>query len=213
MSEKVRITESDLLLIVDVQNDFCPGGALAVPHGDEVVQPINRICGAFSHAALTQDWHAEGHVSFASSHKGANPFETIMLPYGEQILWPDHCVRGTGGADFPKELDTVRSEVTIRKGFHRDVDSYSAFRENDRKTPTGLAGYMRTRGFRRLFLAGLATDFCVLHSALDARAEEFEVFVIEDAVRGIDVAGSINRAWRAMADAGVRQIRELELMR
>jgi nicotinamidase/pyrazinamidase len=213
MSEKIKVSESDLLLVVDVQDDFCPGGALAVPHGDEVVPVINRVCRAFVHAGLTQDWHPDGHISFASSHRGMKPFETVALPYGEQVLWPDHCVCGTAGAGFHKDLDTLRAELILRKGFHPSVDSYSAFQENDRSTPTGLAGYLRTRAFRRLFLAGLATDFCILYSALDGRAEGFDVFVIEDAVRGIDVGGSLGKAWKSMAEAGIRRIHEQDLLR
>ncbi len=200
-----------VLLVVDVQNDFCRSGALAVPHGDEVVPIINRVSGKFAHVGLTQDWHPRGHVSFASSHKGKIPLQTITLPYGEQILWPDHCVSGTGGADFHPLLEIGRAEAIVRKGFDPSIDSYSAFYENDRKTPTGLSGYLRDRGIRQICLAGLATDFCVLYSALDARREGFEVWVIEDAVRGIDVDHSEAKAWQAMTDAGVRRIHERNL--
>jgi nicotinamidase/pyrazinamidase len=211
MSSKIHVSSLDLLLVIDVQNDFCGGGALEVPHGDDVVPVINRLAVKFAHVALTQDWHPKGHVSFASSHKGKEPLQTITLPYGEQILWPDHCVPGTKGAEFHPGLDTTRAEVIIRKGFNRAVDSYSAFYENDHKTSTGLAGYLRSRGLERLFLVGLATDFCVLYSALDARSEGFEVFAIEDAVRGIDIGASVEKAWRTMAEAGARRIREQDL--
>lgn len=195
--------EKSVLLVVDVQNDFCPNGALAVPGGDEVVPVVNCLSRQFPHVILTQDWHCEGHLSFASSHPGKKPLERVELPYGEQILWPDHCVRGTPGAEFHPELDGTPCELVIRKGYHREIDSYSAFFENDRRTPTGLAGYLRERGLRRLFLAGLATDFCVAYTALDARRLGFEVTVIEAACRGIDVQGSLAAAWKQMAGAGV----------
>lgn len=195
--------ERDVLVIVDVQNDFCPGGALAVPEGDAVVPAVNRLAAQFAHVILTQDWHPPGHLSFASSHAGKNPFETIELAYGAQILWPDHCVQGTEGAAFHRDLDVPHAELIIRKGFLRAIDSYSAFRENDRRTPTGLASYLRERGFERLTLAGLATDFCVLFSALDAREAGFEIAVAAGACRGIDLDGSLAGAMRAMAEAGV----------
>jgi nicotinamidase/pyrazinamidase len=182
--------DKDVLIVVDVQNDFCPGGNLAVPKGDEVVPLINRLAGRFPHVLLTQDWHPPGHQSFASSHPGKQPFETTDMPYGEQILWPDHCVQGTAGADFHPGLDIPHAELVLRKGFRRAVDSYSAFYENDRKTPTGLAGYLRERGLRSVFLAGLAFDFCVFYSAEDGHREGFNVSVIEDACRAIDVGGS-----------------------
>ncbi len=195
--------ERDVLVIVDVQNDFCPGGALAVPEGDAVVPAVNRLAAQFAHVILTQDWHPPGHLSFASSHAGKNPFETIELAYGAQILWPDHCVQGTEGAAFHRDLDVPHAELIIRKGFLRAINSYSAFCENDRRTPTGLASYLRERGFERLTLAGLATDFCVLFSALDAREAGFEIAVAAGACRGIDLDGSLARAMRAMAEAGV----------
>jgi len=213
MNSGIEIRTEDMLLGVDIQVDFCPGGALAVPAGDGVVPVVNRIAAKFAHFALTQDWHPRGHVSFASSHAGKVPLQTIILPYGEQILWPDHCVPGTKGAELHPALQTDRVEVILRKGFHPAIDSYSAFYENDRRTSTGLSGYLRSRGMARLFLAGLATDFCVLYSALDARREGFEVFVIEDAVRGIDVHGSIASAWRAMSDAGIWRIHEKDMLR
>ena len=195
--------ERDVLVIVDVQNDFCPGGALAVPEGDAIVPAVNRLAAQFAHVILTQDWHPPGHLSFASSHAGKNPFAAIELAYGEQILWPDHCVQGTEGAAFHRDLDVPHAELILRKGYLRAIDSYSAFCENDRRTPTGLASYLRERGFERLTLAGLATDFCVLFSALDAREAGFEVAVAAGACRGIDLDGSLAGAMRAMAEAGV----------
>jgi nicotinamidase/pyrazinamidase len=193
------------LLVVDVQNDFMPGGALAVPGGDEVVPVVNRLVGRFEHVVLTQDWHPRRHISFASSHPGKNPFETIELAYGTQVLWPDHCVQGTSGAVFHPDLDVTKAQLVIRKGHHAGIDSYSAFLEADRKTSTGLAGYLRERGFGQLYVCGLATDFCVAWTALDARAAGFEVTVIEDACRAIDLDGSLSRAWFDMAAAGVRR--------
>ncbi len=194
----------DALLVIDVQNDFCPGGALAVADGDAVVPVINRLAGAFASVLMTQDWHPAGHSSFASSHAGRNPFETVELDYGTQVLWPDHCVQGSAGAAFHKDLDLPGAELIIRKGFRPAIDSYSAFYENDQSTPTGLTGYLRTRGFTRVFLAGLATDFCVAYSALDARREGFEAVLLEDACRAIDLDGSLAAARTQMAEAGVR---------
>jgi len=192
MTERMpTIADTDLLLVIDVQNDFCPGGALAVPRGDEVVPAINRLGRLFRHVILTQDWHPAGHQSFASSQPGKKPFEETALPYGRQVLWPDHCVQGTAGAAFRADLNLPQAELIIRKGYNPAIDSYSAFRENDRRTPTGLAGYLRERGFTRLFLAGLALDFCVRYSAEDGKAEGFEVLVVEDACRGIDLEGSV----------------------
>ncbi|HVL55368.1 MAG TPA: bifunctional nicotinamidase/pyrazinamidase [Burkholderiaceae bacterium] len=199
---------SDVLLIVDVQNDFCPGGALAVAGGDEVVPAINRVASRFEHLVLTQDWHPAGHRSFASSHAGQQPFASIRVDYGEQTLWPDHCVQGTAGAAFHPELDVRRAELILRKGFRPQIDSYSAFYENDRRTPTGLAGYLRERGLRRVFLAGLATDYCVAYSALDARRLGFDAVVLHDACRAIDLHGSLDRALRQMAAADVALIED-----
>lgn len=196
--------ERDVLLVVDVQNDFCPGGALAVPDGDAVVPIVNRLAARFAHVILTQDWHPPGHLSFASAHPGKTPFATVEAFYGPQILWPDHCVQGTEGAAFHPELDIPHAELVLRKGFLPEIDSYSAFRENDRRTPTGLASYLRERGFERVTLAGLATDFCVLYSALDARAAGFGVTVATAACRGIDLDGSLGRALQSMAEAGAR---------
>ena len=181
----------DVLLVVDVQNDFCPGGNLAVPRGDEVVPLINGLADKFAHVVLTQDWHPRGHLSFASAHPGRKPFETIELAYGPQVLWPDHCVQDSTGAAFSDDLKIPQAELVLRKGYHREIDSYSAFYENDRKTHTGLGGYLRERGLKRVFLAGLAYDFCVRYSAEDAHREGFAAVVIEDACRGIDVDGSV----------------------
>jgi nicotinamidase/pyrazinamidase len=195
--------DREVLLIVDVQNDFCPGGALAVPDGDAIVPVVNKLATGFPHVILTQDWHPPGHASFASSHPGKQPFDTIEVSYGEQILWPDHCVQGTHGAAFHPGLDVPHAELVIRKGFRRAIDSYSAFRENDRRTPTGLTNYLKERGFEHITLCGLATDFCVLFSAIDAREAGFQVSIVTSACRGIDVDGSIARAIRSMSEAGV----------
>src|SRR6185437_4941539 len=197
----VRPDETDVLLVVDVQNDFCPGGALAVPEGDAVAPVINRLAERFAHVVMTQDWHPRDHRSFASAHPRRKPFETIELPYGRQTLWPNHCVQETPGAAFHPRLDLPRAEMVVRKGFRRDIDSYSAFRENDQRTTTGLAGYLRERGFARVFLAGLATDFCVHYSAVDARREGFAAMLIEDACRAIDLDGSLAAALRQMQAA------------
>ncbi len=202
----MKLGESDALLVIDVQNDFLPGGALAVPDGDAVIAPVNALASRVPHVIVTQDWHPAGHSSFASSYPARAPFETVAMPYGDQVLWPDHCVQAGKGAELAAGLELGRAELVIRKGFNGEVDSYSAFLEADRMTPTGLAGYLRERGLTRLFLAGLATDFCVAWSALDARAAGFTVFVIEDAVRGIDLDGSVAKAWTAMSAAGVEQI-------
>ena len=193
----------DLLLVVDPQNDFCPGGALAVPEGDEIMPRINRLAERFNHVVVTQDWHPAGHGSFASSHSGKAPFETVEMAYGTQVLWPDHCVQGTPGAAFHSDLALPQAELIIRKGFRKEIDSYSAFYENDRRTPTGLAGYLRERGVSRLHICGLATDFCVAYSAQDAASEGFEVVVLEDACRAIDLEGSLAAAMTAMREAGV----------
>lgn len=202
---------TDCLVIIDVQNDFCPDGALAVPEGDAVVPIINALHQKFAHRVLTQDWHPAGHSSFASSHPGESAFAMTTLAYGEQVLWPDHCVQGSDGAAFHADLNTHGAELIIRKGFRRDIDSYSAFFENDQQTPTGLSGYLRTRGFQRLYLCGLATDFCVGFSALDARQEGFDVFLLDDACRAIDLDGSLANAWQKMLNAGVQRIDSSQL--
>jgi nicotinamidase/pyrazinamidase len=199
----------DLLLIIDVQNDFCPGGALAVADGDATVPVINRLSQRFGHVAVTQDWHPSGHSSFATSHPGSSPFETIDMPYGPQTLWPDHCVQGTPGAALHPLLSTERAELVIRKGFRPEIDSYSAFFENDRRTPTGLAGYLRERGLKKIFLVGLATDYCVHYSAVDARRLGFDTIVIEAGCRAIDLNGSLAAAWTSMQEAGVQRIGDI----
>lgn len=201
----------DVLLVVDVQNDFIPGGALAVKEGDLIVPLVNRIAAGFEHVIMTQDWHTPGHISFASTHPGKKPFETTRLGYGTQVLWPDHCVQGTAGADFHRDLRILHAELVIRKGYRGQMDSYSAFFEADGKSTTGLSGYVRDRGFRRVFLVGLATDFCVCWSALDARKVGVGALVIEDACRGIDADGSLAKAWSQMAKAGVKRIRSGDL--
>ncbi|NOD94347.1 bifunctional nicotinamidase/pyrazinamidase [Ruegeria sp. HKCCD4884] len=193
------------LLVIDVQNDFCPGGALAVAGGDEIVAPINAMMDDFDAVILTQDWHPAGHSSFASSHEGKNPFDLIEMPYGPQVLWPDHCVQGSQGATFHSDL-RVNGDLILRKGFRGAIDSYSAFFENDQKTPTGLKGYLETRGIDRLTLVGLATDFCVHYSAVDAARLGFDVTVRMDACRAIDMEGSLAAAEQAMRDAGVTLI-------
>jgi nicotinamidase/pyrazinamidase len=199
------------LIVIDVQNDFCPGGALAVSKGDEVVRPINRLIQVFDHVVLTQDWHPKGHSSFASSHSGGAPFTNVAMAYGEQTLWPDHCVQGTPGADFHRDLAWTKAELIIRKGFRTAIDSYSAFFENDRATPTGLGGYLRERGLRRLVMAGLATDFCVAYSALDAARLGFQVAVAMDACRAIDLGGSLKAAEDQMRAAGVKLTESAQL--
>ena len=195
-----------VLLVMDVQNDFLPGGALAVPRGDEVVPVVNRLAARFANVILTQDWHPANHISFASRHPGKKPFETVELAYGTQVLWPDHCVQGSRGADFAAGLAVAHAQAVIRKGYHAHTDSYSALLEADRVTPTGLAGMLRERGIRRVYCCGLATDFCVAWSALDAQAAGFETWVIEDACRAIDTGGSLAAARRDLAAAGVRMI-------
>ncbi len=195
------------LIVIDVQNDFCPGGALAVPDGDAVVPGINALIAEMQAAGaavvLTQDWHPAGHSSFASAHPGKAPMEMIGMPYGPQVLWPDHCIQGSPGAAFHPDLETDRADLLIRKGFNPAIDSYSAFFENDRTTPTGLEGYLRTRGVTRLVMAGLATDFCVNYSALDAARLGFAVEVRTGLCRGIDLNGSMDAAVSSMRDAGV----------
>jgi nicotinamidase/pyrazinamidase len=195
--------DGEVLLVIDLQNDFCPGGRLAVPRGDEVIPIVNRLARDFRHVVLTQDWHPEGHSSFASSHPGKAPFSEITMPYGPQTLWPDHCVWQTEGARFHKALDIPGAELVIRKGFRPEIDSYSAFFENDRKTPTGLLGYLRERGIKRVVCVGLAFDYCVRYSAEDAAAHGFDTIVIEDACRAIDLAGSAADARASFRDKGI----------
>jgi nicotinamidase/pyrazinamidase len=205
MTTGIKPGAADVLLVVDVQNDFCPGGRLAVPRGDEAVAPINALARRFAHVVLTQDWHPPGHHSFASTHRRA-PYETIAASYGPQILWPDHCVQATHGAALHRDLRIPHAQLILRKGFRPEIDSYSAFFENDRRTPTGLGGYLRERGFERIFIAGLAFDFCVRYSAEDARAQGFTAIVIDDACRGIDVEGSIEAARGSFAACGVETL-------
>jgi nicotinamidase/pyrazinamidase len=193
----------DLFIAVDLQNDFCPGGALAVPDGDAVIPLINEVARKFKHQVMSQDWHPRGHTSFASSHDGCAPFESIEMPYGLQTLWPDHCIQMTEGAEFHAGIDLPGVVLIVRKGYDAQIDSYSAFFENDRTTPTGLNGFMRERGFERLFVAGLALDFCVQYTALDAATHGFETIVVTDACRAIDLGGSLEAAMTAMRDAGV----------
>lgn len=193
----------EALIVIDVQNDFCPGGALAVPSGDQIVPAVNDLIARHEHVVLSQDWHPAGHLSFASSHPGRQPYETIAAPYGQQVLWPDHCVQGTAGAEFHPGLVRTKAELVLRKGFRRGIDSYSAFFENDRTTPTGLGGYLRERGIDTLVFAGLATDFCVAYSALDAVRLDFSATVAMDACRAIDLDGSLAAMVEKMKDAGV----------
>ncbi|WP_417695197.1 bifunctional nicotinamidase/pyrazinamidase [Pseudomonas sp.] len=194
------------LVVIDVQNDFIPGGQLAVPGGDEIVPLINRLGRSFRHVILTQDWHPAGHASFASSHPDKQPFDLIQLPYGEQKLWPDHCIQGTQGAALHPALDLPHAQLIIRKGCNPGIDSYSAFLEADRQTPTGLTGYLKERGIDTVYMVGLALDFCVMFSTLDARAAGFNTLVVLDACRGIDIDGSMEAAIRRMQQAGVALI-------
>jgi nicotinamidase/pyrazinamidase len=203
--------ESHVLLVIDVQNDFCPGGALAVPHGDELVPIINRLASRFPNVVLTQDWHPADHLSFASAHPGRRPFEITTAAYGPQVLWPDHCVQGTSGADFHPSLTIPHAALVLRKGMRRTIDSYSAFYENDRKTPTGLVGYLRERNLTDIFLAGLAFDFCVRYSAEDAIRSGFAVAVIEDACRGIDMEGSMAATHRSFESLKIPCVSEKDL--
>jgi nicotinamidase/pyrazinamidase len=206
LDESLKPRPTDVLIVVDMQYDFMPGGALAVAEGDTIIPLVNRLATACPNVVFTQDWHPPGHASFASSHPNAKPFETTRLAYGDQTLWPDHCVQRSRGAALHDHLAVDRAILVLRKGANPEVDSYSAFVEADGKSKTGLAGFLRDRGIERVFLVGLATDYCVGFSALDARAAGFEVFVIEDACRGIDLAGSLATAWSKMAAAGVGRI-------
>lgn len=207
----MKLGAGDALVVVDIQYDFLPGGSLAVAGGDEIIAPVNALARRFETVVQTQDWHPAGHISFASSHPGRAPFETITLAYGPQVLWPDHCVIGSHGAAFAAGLELPNCQMIVRKGFHPRVDSYSGFREADRKTPTGLAGYLNERGLRRLFVVGLATDFCVSWTAEDAAAAGFEAIVVEDLTRAIDTAGSLAAAWARMTAAGVKRLQMADL--
>lgn len=214
--DEIKITARDLLLVIDIQIDFCPGGRLAIADGDAVVPVINLLATRFEHIVLTQDWHNPNHSSFASSHPGRAPYETITAPYGDQTLWPEHCVQNTPGAGFHPDLDPglvlSRTELILRKGFRRDIDSYSAFVENDKQTPTGLAAYLRERGFERLFLVGLAYDFCVRFSAVDAIAAGFKAFVVEDACRPVNLPGSVAATNAEFTAKGVHRIFAADLL-
>jgi nicotinamidase/pyrazinamidase len=211
MPTSIAVEPRDVLLVIDVQNDFLPGGALAVPRGDEVLPLVNRLMQAFDNVVVTQDWHPPGHISFATTH-AAKPFDAITLPYGEQTLWPDHCVQGSPGAGLHEDLAHDNALLILRKGANANLDSYSAFTEADGKTTTGLAAALKARGIRRVFACGLATDFCVAYSAVDARTAGFETFVIEDACRAIDANGSLEAAWARMNAAGVRRIQSPEIL-
>ncbi len=202
----MQTSENEVLLVVDIQHDFCSGGKLAVPDADEVVPLINDFAKNFKHVVMTQDWHPAGHSSFASSHPGKDIFSEIEMAYGPQTLWPDHCIQGTHGAAFHRLLDIPHTELIVRKGFRHEVDSYSAFFENDHVTPTGLGGYLKERGFTRVFCVGLAFDYCVRYSAEDAHRSGFGVVVVEDACRGIDVDGSVAATHRSLADRGIASI-------
>jgi nicotinamidase/pyrazinamidase len=209
---RIKPGEDDVLAVIDVQNCFLPGGTLPVPDGDKIIPIINRLAPAFRHVVITQDWHTKGHVSFASSHAGKKPFDSVTLPYGTQVLWPDHCVQGTPDADLHKDLRIPHAELIIRKGYREHVDSYSAFLEADRKTMTGLTGYLKERGLKNVYFVGLATDFCVAWSALDAKRAGFNASVIEDATRGIDAGGSLGKAWADMTGAGVGRIKSTDIV-
>jgi nicotinamidase/pyrazinamidase len=206
MTDKLKPGAKDALIVVDVQNDFCPGGRLAVQKGDEVVPLVNELAKRFENVVLTQDWHPSGHSSFATSHPGTKPFDSIKLAYGEQVLWPDHCLQGSDGAALHKDLAVCHAQLVVRKGWRKEVDSYSAFLEADRKSRTGLEGYLDERGIKRVFLCGLATDFCVAWTALDARKLKFDSVVIEDACRAIDMQGSLEATWERMKKAGVVRV-------
>ena len=210
-ADKIKPDAASALMVIDVQNCFLPGGSLAVKDGEQIVPIINRIAKSFDNVVVTQDWHTPGHASFASTHPGKKPFETTKLAYGTQVLWPDHCVQGTDDASLHKDLKLPQAQVIVRKGYHKNVDSYSAFEEADRKTPTGLAGYLKQRGIKTVFVTGLATDFCVAWTAMDARKLGFDTYVIEDAARGIDLNGSLAAAWKQMTAKGVKRIQSSDI--
>ncbi|KRA47836.1 hypothetical protein ASD80_03325 [Devosia sp. Root635] len=208
----IEITPRDVLVVVDLQYDFLPGGSLAVSGGDEIVSLINTLARKFTNVVFTQDWHPADHISFASQHPGKAPFETVDLPYGRQVLWPDHCMWNTHGAELSTDLDIPHGQLIIRKGYNRLIDSYSGFQEADRETLTGLAGYLNERDVDRLYVVGLATDFCVGWTAIDAAAGGFDVTVIEDATRAIDNAESLAKAWADMAEAGVERMMSKDIL-
>ncbi|MEO6912266.1 MAG: bifunctional nicotinamidase/pyrazinamidase [Edaphobacter sp.] len=208
----IRPQPDDALLVIDVQNDFCPGGALAVAEGDQVVPIINALAKRFDHVILTQDWHPAGHISFASTHPGKSPYKMIQAPYGPQSLWPEHCLQNTKGAAFHPALDIPHAELILRKGFRRHIDSYSAFLENDHFTSTGLAGYLRERGLHRLFLCGLAYDFCVRYSAIDGATLGFECLVVEDATRPVNLPNSVAETNAALAASGIERIQSQQIL-
>jgi len=209
---RIKPGDDDVLAVVDVQNCFLPGGTLPVPEGDKIIPIVNRIASAFRHVVITQDWHTKGHISFASSHAGKKPFETVTLPYGTQVLWPDHCIQGTADAELHKDLRIPHAALIIRKGYRPQVDSYSAFLEADRATMTGLTGYLKERGLKHVYFAGLATDFCVAWSSVDAKRAGFAATVVEDATRGIDAGGSLAKAWADMTGAGVGRIKASDIV-
>ena len=209
---KITPDAKSALIVVDVQNCFVTGGTLPVKDGEAVVPIINRLSAAFQNIVVTQDWHTPGHASFASTYQGKKPFETTKLAYGTQVLWPDHCVQGTDDANLHKDLKLPTAQIIIRKGFHKEMDSYSAFDEADHKTATGLAGYLKARGIKTLYVTGLATDFCVAWTAMDARKAGFDVYVIEDATRAIDLNGSLAAAWKQMSAKGVKRIQSTDLV-
>ncbi|AMV47829.1 bifunctional nicotinamidase/pyrazinamidase [Paraburkholderia caribensis] len=205
--------DDSVMIVVDMQNDFLPGGSLsAAKGGDDIIPLINRLGTVFPNIVVTQDWHPAGHISFASSHAGTKPFQTIKLPYGEQMLWPDHCVQGSHGAELSSKLELPTTQLIIRKGYHKNIDSYSVFEEADHKTPTGLAGYVKQRGISKVFCTGVATDFCVAWTAMDARKAGFTTYVVEDASRGVDIDGSLAKAWDSMAKKGVHRIQSSTLL-
>jgi len=209
---QINLRSTDALLVIDVQNDFCPGGALAVAGGDEIVPVVNALAERFEHVLLTQDWHPARHISFASEHAGRKPFETITVEYGAQTLWPDHCLQHSRGAELHVALDVPRAELVLRKGFHRGIDSYSAFLENDHRMPTGLAGYLRERGIARLFVCGLAYDYCVRFSAIDGMELGFECIVVEDACRAVNLPGSVEQTNADFAKVGVKRMMSAEIL-
>ena len=208
----LKQVKQSVLIVVDVQNGFTPGGNLAVANADEIIPKINQLAQKFEHIVLTQDWHPDQHISFADNHDNKVPFETIELPYGTQVLWPKHCVQGTHDAEFHPDLDVPTAQLIIRKGFHADIDSYSAFMEADRKTPTGLKGYLTEHQIDTVYIVGIATDFCVAWTALDAAQMGFKTYVIEDACKAIDLDGSLQSAWQRMSEQGIERIQSTTIL-